>query len=546
MQKKKLKIITLIITLIFSLLVGCGKEKSEEYDAVKVTISESVEVSAPEPTEAPTPEPTEEHTPEPTEVPTPEPTEEHSPEPTEEPEVVTPKYQESKLIVIDAGHQAKGNSDKEPNGPGATEMKAKVTGGATGGSTGQKEYELNLAVAFYLRDELLARGYEVIMVRESHDVNLSNSERAAIANQAGADAFIRIHANGSDNTSVSGTETLCQTAGNPYNASLYPLSRSLSEWVLKGIIIQTESKDRGVKETDTMSGINWCNVPTTIVEMGFLSNPTEDALMLTEEYRKKVAAGIANGIDAYFVDYGFRTQESDNQTEDQQKDRAIDIVIDNEGVDGGVVHGQLSVLVDKECVYTQDNELTIVSVNDTKWIDLDGDGEKELFVSFSSAVNSMPLEEWLVLKETAEGWKLLEMYHSEGNVMNNGFPIIVTLHNKDFDLRISCEGLAKEIPFDATTHYEQMKEERESGNNSYDFFMSDEWHQEGKIIGGPLAWGIWNIECGIFEGRSCLVAEHGLGGPGGKYDYYGNAYVYFDYDENGRIRILDLTFKSEF
>ncbi len=207
-----------------------------------------------------------------------------------------------KLVVIDAGHQAKGNSEKEPVGPGATEMKAKVTGGATGCSTGQKEYELNLAVAFYLRDELTERGYQVIMVRESHDVNISNSERAAVANNAGADAFIRIHANGSDNSEVSGTETLCQTPQNPYNAELYSASRSLSEKVLDGVTTQTGFKKRSVKETDTMSGINWCNVPVTIIEMGFLSNPNEDSLMYTEEYRRKIAAGIADGIDSFFAE----------------------------------------------------------------------------------------------------------------------------------------------------------------------------------------------------------------------------------------------------
>lgn len=204
-----------------------------------------------------------------------------------------------RLVVIDAGHQAKGNSDKEPVGPGASETKAKVTGGATGCITGQKEYELNLAVAFYLRDELISRGYEVIMVRESNDVDISNSERAAVANDAGADAFIRIHANGSDNAEVSGTETLCQTPQNPYNSELYAASRSLSEKVLDGVVEQTGFKKRSVHETDTMSGINWCKVPVTIVEMGFLSNPDEDSLMYTEEYRMKIATGIADGIDAF-------------------------------------------------------------------------------------------------------------------------------------------------------------------------------------------------------------------------------------------------------
>lgn len=216
--------------------------------------------------------------------------------------VTEPVNGNGKLIVIDAGHQTKGNNEKEPIGPGAAETKAKVTGGATGTATGQKEYELNLAVAFYLRDELQARGYRVILVRESNDVDMSNSERAAVANNAGADAFIRIHANGSENAEASGTETLCQTAENPYNAALYPASRKLSETVLAGVVAQTGFKNRGVKETDTMSGINWCNVPVTIIEMGFLSNPDEDSLMYTEEYRRKIATGIADGIDAYFVE----------------------------------------------------------------------------------------------------------------------------------------------------------------------------------------------------------------------------------------------------
>ena len=208
----------------------------------------------------------------------------------------------SRIIVIDPGHQLKGSSALEPNGPDSEVMKAEVTWGATGVYTGQTEYELNLAVALLLRDELIRRGYSVVMIRETNNVSISNMERAEIANKYEAAAYVRIHANSWTDASMRGAMTICQSASNPYPtcAAHYLRSQRLSQLVLNEFCDQTGISKLNMREMDDMTGTNWSQVPTTILEMGFLSNKSDDTLMATDYFRQEAAIGVANGLDAYF------------------------------------------------------------------------------------------------------------------------------------------------------------------------------------------------------------------------------------------------------
>lgn len=236
-----------------------------------------------------------------------------------------------KIIVIDAGHQAEGSSAKEPNGPGSDEMKAEVSWGAEGAYSGE-EHALNLEVALLLRDELIARGYSVVMIRETADVNISNMKRAEIANKYNAAAYVRIHANSYEDTTMQGAMTICQSESNPYPdcAATYDESRLLSERVLQAFCKSTGMQQLEIREMDDMTGTNWSKVPTTIVEMGFLSNKSDDMLMATRYFKEQAAEGMADGLDAYFTIMDSRG-EAQSELAAAENDEAADEAAEPQG-----------------------------------------------------------------------------------------------------------------------------------------------------------------------------------------------------------------------
>lgn len=206
------------------------------------------------------------------------------------------------VIGIDPGHQAAPNPDKEPISPDSSKLKAKVSKGAHGSFTKLREYELNLSVALKLRDKLESLGAVVIMTRETNDVDISNSQRARIMNEAGVDCWLRVHANNSTSSKTHGMYMLAPAKGclDTSGDSAYTASLRLAKALLTSVLSSTGAHSRGISKRSDQTGFNWSKVPVCTIEMGFMTSKKEDMLLASEDYQQKIAAGLAQGFVDYF------------------------------------------------------------------------------------------------------------------------------------------------------------------------------------------------------------------------------------------------------
>ncbi len=198
------------------------------------------------------------------------------------------------VVVVDPGHQGRGNSAQEAIGPGSKTTKDKVTSGTSGVSSGTDESTITLAIGLKLRDALQARGIKVVMTRTSQDVDLSNIQRTKIANAANAALYIRVHADGAESSSTHGIHTLYPATISGWTDDIAGVSKRAAQLAQSALVAATGASDRGLDARTDMTGFNWSDVPVIIPELGFMSNPEEDRLLNSPAYQQKIANALAD------------------------------------------------------------------------------------------------------------------------------------------------------------------------------------------------------------------------------------------------------------
>jgi N-acetylmuramoyl-L-alanine amidase len=202
------------------------------------------------------------------------------------------------LICIDPGHGTPPaiGLQREPIGPGSHVLKIKDGGGAPG------EAPIALAIALKTRALLLRRGYRVALTRRGPTFSYGNGgnvARAQFCNAHHAGLMLRIHADGSGDTSLHGVSTLYPAYHRGWTDDIFARSRAAALLVERAVVRETGAPDLGLRARDDLTGFNWANVPAILVETGFVTNGTERRELESSGYQWRVARGLAAGTEAF-------------------------------------------------------------------------------------------------------------------------------------------------------------------------------------------------------------------------------------------------------
>jgi len=202
------------------------------------------------------------------------------------------------LICLDPGHGTPPaiGRQTEPIGPGSPVLKIKDGGGAAG------EAAFNLAVARRTQTLLVRRGYRVAMTRTGPVFRYGsggNIARAQFCNRRHAALMLRIHADGSTNTSLHGFQTLYPALHEGWTNDIYARSLRAARLVQTAAVRATGAANLGLVSRSDLTGFNWANVPAILVECGYLSNPAERRRLRSSGYEWRIARGLTAGVAAF-------------------------------------------------------------------------------------------------------------------------------------------------------------------------------------------------------------------------------------------------------
>lgn len=200
-------------------------------------------------------------------------------------------------VCIDPGHSANCPKGSEPKGPGLSGNKTQVTGMAQGRVTKRMESVVNLEIAFVLRDELLRQGANVVMTRTDEEASLNNLDRCAIAEEGNADIMLRLHCNAVESKTKTGIVVYF-----PLNSSYAKALGTKEEYrgwadaMLDAVHTAAGVTNGTSCATDNYTGNNWAKMPCFLLELGYMTTPSEDLLLSEPWYQQILSEGMAEGV----------------------------------------------------------------------------------------------------------------------------------------------------------------------------------------------------------------------------------------------------------